>query len=93
MIVFYFSLDITEINLHLKVTNIAFHQLIRRKNPFKIAFNKHRKLKSVYLNTTLKFEIPAALVFQLQGRQTYNCFYCSTKMEQLIDGIQIKHLY
>ena len=46
-----------------------------------------------YLNSTLNFGIPPALVFQLEVYYEVDKLLTAKKMEQLLDVIQIKHLY
>ena len=50
-----------------------------------------------HLNSTLNFEIPPVLVFQLEVYykvdRLLKLVLLLSKKEQLLDGIQIKHLY
>ena len=46
-------------------------------------------IEMFYLNSTLNFEIPPALVFQLELLTALT----AQQKEQLLDGIQIKHLF
>ena len=53
-------------------------------------------LEMFYLNSTLNFEIPLVLVFQLEVYYKVDRLLIgltAQKKEQLLDGIQIKHLY
>ena len=46
-----------------------------------------------YLNFTLHFGIPPLLVFQLEVYYKVDRFLTGLTAQQLLDGIQIKHLY